>query len=233
MNVVITGASKGIGFALAKQFISGKRLRLFLIARSEKNLLELKKECRHINPEADVVSVPFDMQNLLMRGIPEAVDCDHIDILVNNAGLLINKPFQELETDEIVGMTTVNFVAPALLILKSLHKMGGEKATHVINIGSMGGFQGSMKFPGLSIYSASKAALASLTECLATEFKDRNVFFNSLALGAVQTEMLDKAFPGYKAPLNSDEMAGFIADFALNGHKYFNGKILPVSVSTP
>jgi NAD(P)-dependent dehydrogenase (short-subunit alcohol dehydrogenase family) len=97
----------------------------------------------------------------------------------------------------------------------------------------MGGYQGSVKFKGLSLYSATKAAIASLTECLATEYTNKNIFFNCLALGAVQTEMLNEVFPGYIAPLSAKEMAGFISQFAINGYKYFNGKVLPVSVSTP
>ena len=105
--------------------------------------------------------------------------------------------------------------------------------SHIVNIGSMGGFQGSAKFKGLSLYSAAKGAVAVLTESMAEEFKERGIKVNALALGAVQTEMLASAFPGYKAPLTAGQMAEFIADFALNGHKYFNGKILPVSLSTP
>jgi len=97
----------------------------------------------------------------------------------------------------------------------------------------MGGFQGSVKFKGLSYYSASKAAIACLTECLATEFADSGISVNCLALGAVQTEMLNEAFPGYKAPVDSLQMAEYITDFALRGHKVFNGKILPVAMSTP
>ena len=97
----------------------------------------------------------------------------------------------------------------------------------------MGGFQGSSKFPGLSLYSASKGAVAVLTEAMAEEFKDEGISVNCLALGAVQTEMLEEAFPGYKAPLSADEMGKYIAGFALTGNRYFNGKILPVSVSTP
>jgi NAD(P)-dependent dehydrogenase (short-subunit alcohol dehydrogenase family) len=97
----------------------------------------------------------------------------------------------------------------------------------------MGGFQGSAKFKGLSAYSSSKSALAGLTECLAEELKEKNIAVNCLAIGAVQTEMLNKAFPGYQAPLKANEMAAFISEFAVNGHKYFNGKIIPVSSSTP
>ena len=97
----------------------------------------------------------------------------------------------------------------------------------------MGGVQGSVKYSGMAYYSASKAALATLTECLAEEYKERGIFFNCLAFGAVQTEMLTEAFPGYKAPITATEAAHFVVDFALTGHRYFNGKILPVSVTTP
>jgi NAD(P)-dependent dehydrogenase (short-subunit alcohol dehydrogenase family) len=97
----------------------------------------------------------------------------------------------------------------------------------------MGGFQGSAKYKGLSYYSASKAAIACLTECLAKEFSEYGIRVNCLALGAVQTEMLDEAFPGYKAPVNAKQMAEFVSGFALNGHKFFNGKILPVAIGNP
>ena len=233
MNVIITGASKGIGYALAKQFSKASQIRLYLLARTEKRLLKLKNECISLNAHAEIVPVTYDMENLIKDDLPEAIDCKHIDVLINNAGFLIRRDFKELSVDEIIGMTTVNFVAPTLLIQNLLDKMGGKTPSHVINISSMGGYQGSSKFTGLSIYSASKAALASLTECLAEEFKNENIFFNALALGAVQTEMLNKAFPEYQAPITADEMAEFIADFAINGYKFFNGKILPVSVSTP
>jgi NAD(P)-dependent dehydrogenase (short-subunit alcohol dehydrogenase family) len=97
----------------------------------------------------------------------------------------------------------------------------------------MGGVQGSSKFPGLSAYSSSKGATVILTELLAEEFKKTGPAFNSLALGAVQTEMLEEAFPGYQAPLNAAQMAEYIVDFALNGHQFYNGKVLPISSSTP
>ncbi len=233
MNVIITGASKGIGYSLARQFSKASHIRLYLIARSEERLLKLRNECLKLNSHAEIIPIAYDVENILKDELPEAIDCKHIDVLINNAGFLIRKNFKELSTEEIIGMTTVNFVAPALLIQKLMDKMGGNTPSHVINISSMGGYQGSSKFPGLSIYSASKAALASLTECLAEEFNKENMFFNALALGAVQTEMLTKAFPDYQAPITANDMAEFIADFAINGYKFFNGKILPVSLSTP
>ena len=68
---------------------------------------------------------------------------------------------------------------------------------------------------------------------MAEEYKDRGPKFNTLAIGAVQTEMLAEAFPGYQAPLTPDKMAAYILGFALEGHFIYNGKTLPASQSTP
>jgi len=144
------------------------------------------------------------------------------------------KAFEKITAKELHYIYATNVFVPFQLIQKLLPVLGKKNKSHIINISSMGGIQGISKFPGLSAYSSSKAALAGLTECLAEEFKDKkNISINCLALGAVQTEMLAKAFPGYKAPLQPKQMANFIVDFALTGHQYFNGKIIPVSSTTP
>jgi NAD(P)-dependent dehydrogenase (short-subunit alcohol dehydrogenase family) len=156
---------------------------------------------------------------------------DKVDILVNNAGLLIHKPFELMEDNDFDRIFRAN-VKSIFNLTRYLLPIFSENA-HIVNIGSMGGFQGSVKFPGLSLYSASKGAIAILTECLAEEFKERKIKVNCLALGSAQTEMLGEAFPGYRAPLSAEEMASFICDFSLHGHRWFNGKILPVAVSTP
>ena len=130
-------------------------------------------------------------------------------------------------------MFEVNLFVPAQLIRICLPFMADSSLKHVVNVTSMAGFQGSGKFSGLSYYSASKAALASLTECLAEELNEEGIRVNALAIGAVQTEMLAEAFPGYNAPLDPPHMAEFMKWFALEGSGYFNGKILPVSLSTP
>ncbi|HEY9115582.1 MAG TPA: SDR family oxidoreductase, partial [Bacteroidales bacterium] len=154
-----------------------------------------------------------------------------IDILVNNAGFLVVRPFSELTDDDFDKTFSVN-VKSVFKITRDLLPYFSANA-HIVNISSMGGVQGSAKFPGLSLYSSSKGALGILTECLAEELKERKISVNALALGAVQTEMLAEAFPGYKAPLSASEMADFIYNFTLTGNKFFNGKILPVSSSTP
>jgi len=156
---------------------------------------------------------------------------NQIDILINNAGVLVNKPFAKLLETDFVEMLQSNFIGHVRMIQNLFHLM--PQGSHILNIGSMGGYQGSAKFSGLAAYSASKAALHNLTECLAQEFAEQGIKVNCLALGSAQTEMLEKAFPGYESPVMAFEMGKYIADFALNGNRFFNGKILPVAVSTP
>jgi NAD(P)-dependent dehydrogenase (short-subunit alcohol dehydrogenase family) len=160
-----------------------------------------------------------------------AKEWKHIDILINNAGAILNKPFAQATLAEFKSIYNTNIFGVAGLTHTALPFMNTD--SHVVNISSMGGVQGSMKFAGLSAYSSSKGALITLTELLAEEYKEDGPSFNVLALGAVQTEMLEEAFPGYKAPVSAVEMAKYIVDFSLTGQKYYNGKLLQVSNSTP
>ena len=154
-----------------------------------------------------------------------------VDVLINNAGLLISKPLKDLTNKDFDDLFSMN-TKSAFKLVRDLLPFFNPNA-HIVNISSMGGFQGSAKFPGMSLYSASKGALGILTECMAEELKEQQIKVNALAIGAVQTEMLAKAFPGYKAPVKAEEMAGFIINFAQEGHHFLNGKIIPVSLSTP
>lgn len=231
MNIVITGATKGIGREVLAKLAESPDNNVVAVARSARILDEIKSESEYGNIftiEGDINDLVSDNDALTKR-IESFIG--HVDILINNAGALIAKPFGELTNDEERLMVETNFVSPMRLIkiLLPIMKRGG----HVVNIGSMGGFQGSSKFRGLSVYSAAKAAISVLTETLATEYSDSGISFNCLAFGSVQTEMLEEAFPGYSAPIDASGMAGFVTWFSLNGQKYFNGKILPVSVANP
>lgn len=235
MNIIITGASRGIGFEVARRFAAIGDNNILAIARNKANLEELKNVCARENSESLIIPIAFDLEktdlyeSVLMKDIETCFG--EVDILINNAGLLFNKPFEKLSKSEINRMIQLNLTAPTHLIQCFLPIM--RKPSHVVNISSMGGFQGSQKFPGLSVYSAAKAGLASLTECLAEEYKESGISFNCLAIGATNTEMLREAFPGYNAPFQASDMADFIVDFALNKSKFFNGKIIPVTISTP
>lgn len=230
---IITGASKGIGRDTVRFFAHSQRhLRVLAIARDAQLLADLQQELAAFH-QFDLHTLALDLtshdQNSLLAWLEQN---GPVDGLINNAGLLINRPFIELEDRDWDALLAINLLAPARL-MRLLAPYLRTPGAHLVNISSMGGYQGSAKFPGLSAYSASKGALAILTECLAEEFKEQGIFVNCLALGAVQTEMLATAFPGYEAPLKSKEMAEYFAWFLEKGQQFYNGKILPVSVSTP
>ena len=227
MNILITGASRGIGFELAKLF-SNQDHQVICLTRHTEALDKLQyKNLR-------TLSTDLSSQASIDTAVSEIKkQYTHIDVVIHNAGTLINKSFEQISLTELEQVYKVNVFAPFYITQQLMALLGKINKGHVVTISSMGGFQGSAKFAGLSAYSSSKAAIASLTECLAEEFKDKNIAVNCLAIGAVQTEMLAEAFPGYKAPLTPLQMAEYIFDFAQKGHHYFNGKILPVSLSTP
>ena len=237
MNSIVTGASRGIGYELVRQFSRSPDNRILTISRNKKGLEKLRSECHKDNPETDIISLPFDLEagNQIANDLAAQVrsHIDRLDILINNAGFLVREPFTMLTEENFRKCLDVNYIAPVFLIQSLLDLLQKSQGAHVVNISSMGGVQGSKKFPGLSAYSASKAALQVLTECLAEEFNEGNIAFNSLALGAVQTDMFAEAFPGFKAPMKASEMAEFIADFAINGRRFYRGKTVQVSLSTP
>tara|TARA_B100001059_G_scaffold37459_1_gene30325 strand:- start:3502 stop:4179 length:678 start_codon:yes stop_codon:yes gene_type:complete len=221
--LVITGASRGIGNALV-QHASAYGHQVYALSR---NISSIKKTAQ-VHPIEIDISDENTLSVFLDQLQKEEVK---IDILINNAGVLINKPFAETTAEDFELLYRVNVFGLASLTRMLIPQI--DPKGHVVNISSIGGIDGSSKFPGLAAYSSSKGAVNILTELLAEEYKVTGPAFNSLALGAVQTEMLAKAFPGFKAPVTAEEIADYILKFALEGQQFFNGKIIPVSSSTP
>jgi len=224
-HIIITGTSRGIGFEMVKQ-LSKQGHHILALSRNEAPVKALKLK--------NVTTFPFDLGDAYAyKKVEDFISSTwhHVDVLINNAGMLLNKPFAETNISDFEEVYKTNVFGVAELTRVVLPFM--RKEGHVVTISSMGGVQGSMKFPGLAAYSSSKGAVVTLTELLAEEYKDSGISFNVLALGAVQTEMLEEAFPGYKAPTSAVDMATYISDFALNGNKFYNGKLLQVSNSTP
>jgi len=234
MNIIVTGASSGVGFEAVLELILSGKHKVIALARSQDKLERLLEIAHGLNPDAEIYALAFDIVHDDYAGLLQFIAANfdnRVDVLVNNAGALINKPFAELLETDFVEMLQTNFIGHVRMIQSMVPLM--SKGSHIVNVGSMGGYQGSVKFPGLSAYSASKAALHTLTECLALELAEQDINVNCLALGSAQTEMLEKAFPGYQSPVMAFEMGKYIADFAVTGHRFFNGKVLPVAVTTP
>ncbi|MCH1547365.1 MAG: SDR family oxidoreductase [Flavobacteriaceae bacterium] len=224
-NVIITGTSRGIGFEMAKIF-ANKGYNVLALSRDSSKITAINNNnISTLNFDITLDSDHLNLNKLLSSTMNE------IHILINNAGLLVNKKFDETSSDDFLNIYNTNVFGVVKLIQTCLPYM--KKNGQVINISSIGGVQGSMKFAGLSAYSSSKGALITLTELLAEEYKDLGIHFNVLALGAVQTEMLREAFPGYEAPTSAIQMAEYIFDFATKGSKLINGKIIQISSTTP
>lgn len=226
-NILIIGASRGIGAELVAQLAENENHRILAFSRN----LEAMEDKFGAFPNVSSFALDLNAVDVKATFATQIESLSHIDILIYNAGFLINKPLLNLTREEIHTSYQINVLSAFEIFQASMPKYS-EKA-HIVSISSMGGFQGTVKFAGLSSYSTPKAALVSLTELLAEEFKETQWAFNCLALGAAQTEMLETAFPGYQAPVSAAEMAAFIADFSLNANRFIRGKVVPVSLSTP
>jgi NAD(P)-dependent dehydrogenase (short-subunit alcohol dehydrogenase family) len=231
MNIIVSGGSKGIGREVVMSLATDKDNQILVTGRNEGRLKELQMEC--VNENVSYLAMDISELDKEIEPVKEEIynRFSRVDILINIAGLLFVKDFMKLSDQKARNMMDTNFFGPAAFIKLMVPLMSA--GAHIVNISSMGGFQGSSKYRGLSYYSASKAALSCLSECLAVELGETGISVNCLAIGSVQTEMFESAFPGFKAPLGPKEIAEFISYFAVNGNKYFNGKVLPVAVNNP
>ena len=232
MNIIVTGAGKGIGYELVKILCKHKQNHILALSRKMNELKELVSDCHKQTPEAKITPYEFDLNQFdfypFIAQRMEAI-LHKVDIIIHNAGRMVNKPFAKIEQGDFDEVYNVNIKAPFFFTQALLPLM--NKGGHIVMISSLGAIPGTKKFAGLSAYSSSKGALAILSQCLAEEMSDMDIHVNCLALGGAQTKMFEKAFPGAKAPQSPQQMAVFIADFAVNGQKYFNGKVLEVALS--
>ena len=157
-NVIITGTSSGIGFELVKLF-----------SENNHNILAISRnnEALRILDLPNVSTIDFDLtKSEEFSSLDEILNSfENIDILINNAGHLVNKSFEETTLKDFQDVYSTNVFSVAMLIKKVIKFMSTK--SNVVNISSIGGVQGSVKFSGLSAYSSSKAALNILTEMLA------------------------------------------------------------------
>ena len=217
-QVLVTGASRGVGRATALELAALGAS----VHASSRSTFALEGCTTHRLDHTSADSRRAFVAEL--RGTA-------FDAVVLNAGALVNKPFRELSAEDFHLMATVNWSAQALLVQDLLPLLA--PGAHVVFISSMGGFQGASKYPGLLAYATSKMAMAGLAESLQAELGPEGFFFNTLCLGAVQTEMLAEAFPDYQASTSPKMMGKAIANFALNGHQTQAGQVIPMTKSNP
>lgn len=173
MNILVTGASKGIGNAIAKEL--EKSGNLYVTGRNEKAL----REC--VCKDYCVCDLANDIEILA-----EFIEKNKIDILINNAGEYIYGALETMSTNDIQRIYQTNLISPAYLISKAIPAMKNNKWGRIINIGSISGVMGEAY---ASLYSSSKAGLIGLTKALALELAEYNITVNTINPGWVETEL--------------------------------------------
>ena len=233
MNIIITGCSSGIGYQTVLAFASQGKHHITAISRNSVGLNQLKQEFIALESGSTIDIISFDLNqdnfDYLLSKLSFSTD-NPVDILINNAGYLVNKSFIDTTINDWHRSFNVNLIASVKLIralYPIFNRIGGS---HIVNIGSMGGMQGTTKFSGLSAYSASKGAVNILTESLSVEFEQEGIRVNAINPGAVQTKMLEHAFPDFQAAITAQQMGQYIAQFAINNKDVMNGRLIQASL---
>lgn len=234
MNIIISGGSSGIGYETALKLSEDKKHKILVLARRKEKLEQLKNQAFNRNIEYYCVDLQSFNKNDFIQKIEQYFGNStkefKIDVLINNAGKLIAEPFLESSIKSWQESFQLNLFAMVELIQAVYPYFNKTVGSHIVNIGSMAGITNAEKFPTLSAYSATKAAVNSLTESLAVEFKQDNIRVNAINPGAVATEMLAQAFPNSKTKITSKMFAEQLADFAVRGQLLNNGRILQWSL---
>lgn len=223
--VCITGAGRGIGLALVTLFLEAGH-QVIAVSRNAAQI----KVAANCESRLTRLSANITTEEGIDAIKKQIADLGRLNVLIHNAGQLTYKPFTEIAYLELEEIYRVNVFAPFMLTQALIGLM--DKC-HTISISSIGGVEDSLKFPGLTAYSSSKAALNCLTQMWAEEYKDSEHVFNCLALGSVETEMFREAFPGVKASCSPEEIASYIYNFDKSAPSVQNGKIISVSKSNP
>ncbi len=223
---LVTGGSRGIGRATASALATAGNT-VDVVSRSEQALKTLQDRFpEHIRTCAADLAHPQAPASVLAT-----FDSPPYDGMVHAAGALLNQPFSALSDADWDFLWQAN-VMSAVRLLRSMQGRF-KPGAHIVLLSSMGGYQGSSKFPGLTAYSTTKGALSILGECLAVEWEPMGIRVNTLCLGAVATDMLAEAFPGYQAPVSAETMGAWVARFAQDGGAVLSGKSLPISITDP
>lgn len=180
---LVTGASSGIGDALARVFAE-KGFDLVISARREDRLTALADEL-----SVDVITVACDLST--PEGIEKLITATaetKIDVLVNNAGIAYSGDFSGQRIDDIQNMTNLNIIAPTALCHHFIGRMIKQGAGRVLNVASVASFQ---PVPSMSAYAATKAYVLSLTESLSEECRGSGVYITALCPGLTKTDMVE------------------------------------------
>ena len=187
--VLITGAGRGIGRALAHAFAAAGA-KVALLGKTKKNLLEVQKELKDSGAQAVVLAADVSDEGAVSRAVVAAEQqLGPVDVLVNNAGIFAMAPVEKLDTVVFDRMLAVNLRGPFLMCRALLPGMKSRKRGHIVNISSTAGRRG---FAGGGAYCASKFGLAGLTEAMRYEARSSNVRVTCVYPSTVNTDLVKK-----------------------------------------
>ena len=185
-SVLITGGSRGLGLVMARE-LAAQGARLTLVARDEAELNRAAEDIQTRQPFVDVLAAPADIRARYQaeRAIAMAVErFGGIDVLVNNAGVIQVGPIDHMKIADYEDAMLTHFWGPLYMMLAAIPHMRRQNAGRIVNISSIGG---KISIPHLVPYSASKFALAGLSEGLRAELARRNIVVTSVYPGLMRT----------------------------------------------
>jgi NAD(P)-dependent dehydrogenase (short-subunit alcohol dehydrogenase family) len=232
---IVTGAGKGFGEEIAKEFYA-QGAKLALITRSQEDIDNLMVKF----DSERVLSICGDVSdgNIVSQFISQTINkFGVIDVLVNNAGMRFRKEFLDIDNSELDQVLNVNLKSVVSLCQEVLPYMVKNNGGKIINMSSIAGTLG---FSDLSGYVMSKAAIIGLTKSLAVEFAGKNIQINALAPGFCKTSYFEKFqentklydFTLSRIPMNrwgtSKEVTDVCVFLASNMSNYMTGEVLKV-----
>lgn len=233
-TVFITGVGSGIGYQVALAFLKNNYHVIGTLRKPDQQQL-LQFAAKELPGQLSIINVDLSQSDYLetIATNLKTLQVSKIKALINVAGILNTNPIQKVTSQNIATTMHLNFEVPVMLSQLLMPHLKSQGQANILNITSMSGFQDSVRFPGLSIYGASKAALGSFTQSLSVELSEHNIHVNALAIGSVNTKMLQQAFPDFKSQTSAQSMGTYIYTFATSGYQVYNGKILPVAITNP
>ncbi|XPV68122.1 MAG: 3-oxoacyl-ACP reductase FabG [Halarcobacter sp.] len=236
-NVLVTGASRGIGAEIAKTLASFG-LKVWINYRSGVEAAEaVKAEIESTGGKAAVIKADVTKEDEFNAVIKTIIDADgELSYLVNNAGITKDKLALRMSVEDFTDVITANLTSAFIGCKGALKAMGKKRFGSIVNISSIVGEMGN---PGQTNYSASKGGLNAMTKSFAKEAAARGIRYNAITPGFIQTNMTDELKDEVKAeyekniPLNRfgqpKEVAEAVA-FLLSDHSsYITGEILKVN----
>ena len=236
-NVLITGASKGIGADIAR-VLAGYGLKVWINYRSKPELADsLKEEIEKAGGEASVICFDASDEEAFVAGVKTILDSDgELSYLVNNAGITNDKLALRMKLDDFESVIKTNLNSAFIGCREGLKAMSKKRFGAVVNISSIVGESGNA---GQTNYSASKGAMNSMTKSFALEGSARGIRFNAITPGFIATDMTDelsdevkKAYTD-KIPLkrfgDPKDVAEAVAFLLSDSSSYITGEILKVN----